>query len=125
VLLVVFGAGASFDSVPHLPPPAPPSEGGAVQNNWTPVKEVTVAPHEFVRPPLANQLFDTRPIFVDLMEKFKDCQPLVPLLRQSGTSIEKKLAEFREQAMAFPPLRRSLAAVQYYLHFALWHCQQL
>lgn len=58
-----------------------------------------------------------------LMEQFKDCQPLVPLLRQSGVSIEKKLAEFREQATTFPQLHRSLAAIQYYLHFALWNCQ--
>jgi hypothetical protein len=121
VLLVVFGAGASYDSVQHLPPPAPAS--GAAQQNWVYVKEVTVAAHEVDRPPLANQLFDTRPVFEDLMQQFPDCQPLVPLLRQSGTSIEKKLAEFREQAETFPPMHRSLAAIQYYLHFALWDCQ--
>lgn len=108
MLLVVFGAGASFDSVPHLPAPGPPSEGLA---NWED------------RPPLANQLFDTRRIFVNLMEKFKDCQALVPILRHSGTSVEKKLAEFQEQAKTFPQTNRELAAIHFYLHFALWDCQ--
>jgi hypothetical protein len=109
VLLVVFGAGASYDSVPHLPAPGPPSEG---LPNWQ------------VRPPLSNQLFDTRPIFVDLMEQFKDCQPLVPLLRQPGISIERKLAEFQKQAGAFPQVNRELNAIRFYLHFALWDCQE-
>ena len=86
MLLVVFGAGSSFDSVPQLPP-GPPIEGMA---HWQEL------------PPLANQLFDTRQIFVELMEKFKDFQPLVPILRQSGSSVEKKLAEFQEQAKNVP-----------------------
>jgi hypothetical protein len=108
VLLLLFGAVSSFDSVPHLPASGPPVEGMA---NWQ------------ERPPLANQLFDTRPIFVDLMERFRDCQAIVPILRQSGTSIEKRLAEFQEQAKTFPLAHRELAAIHYYLHFALWTCQ--
>ena len=108
MLLVVFGAGASFDSVHHLPAPGPPSEGLLYWQE---------------RPPLANQLFDTRGIFVELMARFKECQALVPMLRQSGTSVEKKLAEFQEQAKTFPPAHRELAAVHYYLHFAVWTCQ--
>lgn len=74
------------------------------------------------RPPLANQLFDTRPIFVELMEKFKECQALVPILRHAGTSVEKKLAEFQEQASTFPQVHRELNAIRFYLHFALWEC---
>jgi hypothetical protein len=107
VLLVVFGAGSSYDSVPHLPAPLP----SHVERLWED------------RPPLANQLFDTRTIFVELMEQFKDCQPLVPLLRQPGISIEKKLAEFREQSSTFPQAQRELNAIRFYLHFALWDCQ--
>lgn len=57
------------------------------------------------------------------MEQFKDCQPLVPLLRQPGVSIEKKLAEFQKQAGAFPQVNRELNAIRFYLHFALWDCQ--
>jgi hypothetical protein len=107
VLLVVFGAGSSFDSVPHLP--APPRSH--TEQHWQ------------ERPPLANQLFDTRTIFVELMEQFKDCQPLVPLLRQPGISIEKKLAEFQAQSSTFPQAHRELNAIRFYLHFALWDCQ--
>jgi hypothetical protein len=84
----------------------------------------TIASHDdHHRPPLANQLFDTREIFVELMDKFRDCKALVPMLRQSGVSVEKKLAEFQEQAKTFPQVHRELAAIQYYLHFALWACQ--
>ena len=111
MLLVVFGAGASYDSYPEVPASAPP----VVQMQSSTEED---------RPPLANQLFDNREIFVALMEKFRDCQALVPILRQSGASVEKKLAEFREQGKTFPRARRELAAIQYYLHFALWTCQK-
>lgn len=111
MLLVVFGAGASYDSYPEVPASGPP------------VAQALIGGGED-RPPLANQLFDNRSIFVELMEKFKDCQALVPILRQSGISVEKKLAELREQAKTFPHAHRELAAIQYYLHFALWTCQE-
>lgn len=108
MLLVVFGAGASYDSYPEIPASAPP------------VAQVATRGY---RPPLANQLFDNRGIFVELMEQFKDCQPLVPILRQAGSSIEKKLAEFQAQAVTFPQVHRELNAIRFYLHFALWDCQ--
>jgi hypothetical protein len=106
VLLVVFGAGSSYDSF-HLFPASAASHDGHWQD----------------RPPLANQLFDSREIFVQLMQRFRDCQAIVPILRQAGTSIEKRLAEIQEQAKTFPPAHRELAAIHYYLHFALWTCQ--
>ena len=59
------------------------------------------------------------------MEQFKDCQAIVPFLRQPGVSIEKKLAEFQEQARSYPSGYRELNAVRYYLRFALWNCQEL
>ena len=111
MLLVVFGAGSSYDSYPQVPASAPPT----VQLSARTAED---------RPPLANQLFDNRGIFLLLMEKFKDCQAVVPMLRQSGASVEKKLAELREQGKTFPLARRELAAIQYYLHFALWDCQE-
>jgi hypothetical protein len=57
------------------------------------------------------------------MERFKGCQALVPPLLQPGVSIEKKLAEFEEHARTYPPLNRALAAIHFYLHFALWECE--
>jgi hypothetical protein len=37
--------------------------------------------------------------------------------------VEKKLAEFQGQARTFPQLNRALAAIHYYLHFAVGTCQ--
>jgi hypothetical protein len=105
MLLVIFGAGASFDSVPHLPPRS--------------------TPFELDRPPLANELFANRPTFVDAMDQFPDCKALVPLLRKDGVMIEKELASFREQGKSFPQRYRQLASIQYYLHFVLSTCQQV
>jgi hypothetical protein len=113
MLLVVFGAGASYDSF-HLVPAPTPSDNGPLTPKQLYWEE---------RPPLANQLFDSRPIFVDLMEQFKDCQAIVPLLQQPGVSVEKKLAEFQGQATTYPPVNRELNAIRFYLHFAIGKCQ--
>ncbi len=104
MLLVILGAGASFDSVPHLP------IGGerAVEQE---------------RPPLANRLFDNRPIFVSAMDRFPECKELVPFLRKSGVAVERELAKFQQQAQIFPRAHQELAAIRYYLHLALWDCQ--
>jgi hypothetical protein len=61
VLLVIFGAGASYDSVAHLPLSG---SGDRILNSE--------------RPPLANQLFENRPIFVKAMKRFPDCKSLCP-----------------------------------------------
>jgi hypothetical protein len=109
MLLVIFGAGASYDSASRLPPPAPGSAN----------------PDEYweSRPPLANQLFDDqRTLFRQAMDRFKNCMPLVPLLRRNP-SVERELARVREQSENYPPARRELAAIQYYLHFVLFQCQ--
>lgn len=124
MLLVIFGAGASYDSVPHLPPPVPKA-GGQVQTNFTPLIPTPTAPaHENDRPPLANQLFDGREIFVHAMDQFRDCKEIVPSLRKSGVSVEKELAKFQQQAATFPKAHQELAAIRYYLHVALWNCQE-
>ena len=112
MLLVIFGAGASYDSVPHLRaslPSVPPEQRTSVEQD---------------RPPLANQLFENRPKFVDAMERFRDCIPLVPLLRKPDIAVEQELAKFQEQAKHYAVMHRRLAAILYYLHFALWDCQQ-
>ena len=115
MLLVVFGAGASYDSVPEIPPPPAPLAA---------VRPV-VDDDENNRPPLANQLFDNRPIFLRAMQRFPDCKPLIPRLRKSGVAVEQQLAEFEEQADKFPPRHQQLAAIKYYLHLALCECQVL
>ena len=115
MLLVIFGAGASFDSFPECPPekvlPAlrPPLAANHYEND---------------RPPLANQLFDNRPNFIEAMTRFPDCLPLIPQLRRAGVVVERELADLQQQAATFPPAHRELAAIRFYLHFALWECQK-
>ena len=115
MLLVVFGAGASYDSVPHLPP------GGILPA----VRPAMVDNHpENTRPPLASQLFDTRPLFVEAMRRFRECLEVIPLLRKPDVLVERELAELREQAKQFPRVHQELAAILFYLHFAIWESQR-
>ncbi len=69
MLLVIFGAGASHDSVPHM---------NAIGAGYDPE-----------RPPLANQLFDGRGIFLAVMEQFRECMEIVPFLGRIWYSVEK------------------------------------
>jgi len=115
VLLVVFGAGASFDSVPHLrPTEVLPAVRPAMQNDH----------FENDRLPLANQLFDTRPMFVQAMQQFPDCLAVIPQLRKEGVIVEAELATIRAQARTYSRAHRELAAIIFYIHFAIWECQK-
>jgi hypothetical protein len=115
VLLVIFGAGASYDSVPDFVPGARLKARVAAAAGGNP---------EDLRPPLANELFDNRPLFVNAMTRFPEFLPLVPILRKKGVAVEKELARFQAQADKFPRVHQELAAIRYYLHFALWECQR-
>lgn len=115
MLLVIFGAGASYDSVLHLPPPP---LGYLTQSK----RIETYGPHEEFRPPLANQLFDDRTSFVQFMENYPACKPLVNLLR-GKVQVERQLAKFEQEAKTFPVRYRQLAAIRFYLHEMLWNCQ--
>lgn len=119
MLLVIFGAGASYDSVPHLPPPAP---GASAQNNWTPTVQRTPSAYEQFRPPLANQLFEDRSLFVDAMQAFPECMPIIPLLR-GVLPVEQQLAALELQEKTYPARRSQLLAIRFYLHTVLWQCQ--
>ena len=106
MLMVVFGAGASYDSVPSRPP----ASGD-------------IFPGSENRPPLADQLFDDRPRFIEAMKRFPRCQPIIPYLQnRKGVLIERALEELRGEAGEYPERHRQLAAVRYYLHFVLWEC---
>lgn len=107
MLLVIFGAGASYDSVAHIPPPG----------------RATTLGFELQRPPLANQLFDGRRPFVESMQRYPDFKALATELRFGG-QIERQLAVFEQQAKTFPDRHRQLAAIRYYLHDILWHCEK-
>jgi hypothetical protein len=107
-LMVVFGAGASYDSIPAYGP------SGA-----------HVAEIEDKRPPLADQLFDNRPEFASALARFEACLPIVPYLRHrpQNTTVEQVLERFQAEASDDPQRFRQLAAVRYYLHFLLWQSE--
>ena len=105
MLMVVFGAGASFDSVPHRPPRKPYQQ------------------MEY-RPPLASELFGDREQFERAMEQFPKCLPVIPHLRRQGNLVEQELERVQTDAAQDPERHRQLAAIRYYLHFMLSECVQ-
>jgi hypothetical protein len=112
MLLVVFGAGASYDSDPYNRP------------EYNPASRIErLAAIEEHRPPLANRLFDHRPQFIDAMNMFSDCKPLIPHLRRAGVAVEQELARFQHEAESYPGRESQLGAIRYYLRKAIWECQ--
>lgn len=54
------------------------------------------------RPPLANELFENRPLFSDMIERFPDCQPIVLRLRSlEGETLEAALEDLQTQDESF------------------------
>ena len=102
--MVIFGAGASYDSVPTYPPGSPAYVyGGDSSNNH-------------FRPPLANELFENRPMFAEAILKYPECQPIVPRLRTlRKESLEEALADILEQSKSSLRALKQLAAVRCYL----------
>jgi hypothetical protein len=100
MLLVIFGAGASFDSLPTYPP-GTYIPGGLEDLN---------------RPPLANELFANRPLFAESISFYPQCQPIIPQLRTLGKhSLESVLQDLQTKADYHPRVHQQLAAVRYYL----------
>jgi hypothetical protein len=69
MLMVIFGAGASYDSSPIYPPDSGPP--------WATSNDEHNA---FNRPPLAKDLFANRPLFLEALELFPQCKSIVPRL---------------------------------------------
>ena len=110
-LLVIFGAGASYDSNPSLPSEREANGG---------------------RPPLAKNLFDERPEFLTAIKRFSRCAPIVRPLRRvilAGENIEGELTRLEREASTYPERKCQLLAVQYFLReivdytVARWHDQ--
>ena len=107
MLMVIFGAGASYDSFPSAP--APPR--AAFQDYEQ-------------RPPLASQLFAQRDFFRDVARRYPKCLPLIAELEprtKAGTSVEQFLEEY--QAHADEEGRSQLWSIQYYLRDVIQKCQ--
>jgi hypothetical protein len=105
MLMVIFGAGASYDSSPDLPPlnpllPVPP-------------------PLEPWRPPLTSELFlDTSGRFGDIVQRYPRLRYILPFLRrpQNNRSVEQQLELYQDEAMEDKERKRQLFSVRYYLH---------
>src|SRR2546427_4996067 len=101
MLMVVFGAGASWDSYKGLVPPNV----------------------NHLRLPLANGLFDSR--FGDDYRLFPKCQPLIQRLQGPDINVENVLEKFQSEANLYPTRRTQLTAIRYYLNYMLSRCQSV
>ena len=104
--MIVFGAGASFDSVSTFPPGS------------------RLGTEEEYRPPLADGLFENRGWFAAVLSNYPECGPIVPYLRDlKGGSIELVLQELQDEAESkYAKRHQQLAAVRFYLQNLLWGC---
>lgn len=105
MLMVVFGAGASYDSVP----------GRSVKQGF-PRGSLNY------RPPLADELFADSPEFVDPIKRFPMLHRLLPRLRHipEGRTVEAELGRLQAEGVDDPERVRQLAAVRCYLHYLIW-----
>ncbi|HXP84381.1 MAG TPA: hypothetical protein VN841_06655 [Bryobacteraceae bacterium] len=105
MLMVIFGAGASYDSCPSFPPDRLPRQDFAL------------------RPPLAKELFLPLPQFRGRSSQFGGrFQPLLSYL-ETQHDIETVLEGFREEAEHDEERRRQLWAIRYYLRDIVQDCE--
>ena len=105
MLLTIFGAGASYDSVDLDVVPR--------------LSDEVLTGFRF-RPPLANQLFDERPEFVSAMNRHPQMSTLIPRLRRasqaaSGKTVEAVLRDIQDEATGYPQRKSHLMALEFYL----------
>jgi hypothetical protein len=105
MLMVIFGAGASYDSFARHSP------------------ESKMYPED--RPPLAIELFDDRPAFAKILRLFPDCQSVASDLRHRDPKqgVEQVLERLQSESVNDPIGQREMAAVRYYLQKIIWDCE--
>ena len=94
--MVVFGAGASYDSAPFYPPHS---------QSLLPVQD------EQRRPPLAKELFENRNVFATAVSNLPRCKAINIRLRglPEDTSIEQELQKIQAEAEGDPEAKREAA----------------
>jgi hypothetical protein len=118
MLMVIFGAGASYDSAPDFPPPQPQ----AGQQSFDPPPPPP-NPREIWRPPLTPKLFlDSDGEFGSIVRNYPKLLPVLPHLRRpsSGKSVEEELEAWQAEASGDPERKRQLFSIRYYLHDLLF-----
>jgi hypothetical protein len=103
--VVIFGAGASYDSFSSLPP-----------ETWD-------RPSLPDRPSLAKELFLPLQEFRGISRNYRRLQPLVPYL-EATENVEDVLEEFRVKAETDAECRSQLLAIRYYLREVIASCQR-
>ena len=115
LLTVVFGAGASFDSIPAV---------SSISDFRLPRGERRRRDQYQAdyRPPLGSQLFEARPFFDKVLAEHRSIAILAKQLRAlpSTVGLESELDRLQEKARGDPTLRRELASMRYYLKRVLW-----
>lgn len=108
MIMVIFGAGASYDSVPSKPPSEYPRQ------------------KLLDRPPLANELFLDDGVFQKALTRYPQCHPIVPYLQNpvARASIEGALETLQRDSETDIDRKRQLAAVRFYLRDVIWECEQ-
>lgn len=104
VLMVIFGAGASYDCCSSFPPT------GSRNPLWH-------------RLPLAKELFLSLPQFRVISRNYARFQPLLPYL-EAKENVEEILEGFRAEAETDADRRSQLLAIQYYLREVIRSCQR-
>ncbi len=100
MLMVIFGAGASYDSLGVLPP------------------GVTLGQNSL---PLADHLFDWR--FRNEINLFDQLKPVVQIFQRAGAKVEQELQALQSQVTEDRERFKQLAAIRYYLQVMLYNCQ--
>jgi hypothetical protein len=113
MLLVIVGAGASFQCLP---------EDISTRLNTNRGRE-----YRENRPPLAQNLFDLRESFGAVLEQHQECATIVGDLRRilranREASIERELEKIQEEAKDYPPDRVALIEIRRYLQEILENC---
>jgi hypothetical protein len=111
MLMVIFGAGASYDS------------WSSRRVSGRAIDERNIVPS---RPPLADELFSNVPEFRKLLDAYPKCRPLVPRLEpqaKGSVSLEDRLEQFDSQASTDPERQRQLLSIRYYLRDLIQDCE--
>ncbi|HEY4848872.1 MAG TPA: SIR2 family protein [Methylocella sp.] len=111
MIMVIFGAGASYDSVPSRSPKSAMYGRQFLPN----------------RPPLASELFLDLGFFTDSLGRFPQCKPIVPYLRSiaPGETFEHVMETLQAEGETDPERQRQMAAIRFYLHYGIWECERL
>jgi len=122
MLMIVLGAGASYDSsIDHPAPLNPEQENGSYirrkdQSGFYPAA---------TRPPLAFQLFELRSMFADAAQSLPKCQIPISDLRnlKHDISVEQQLEKMGKDALSYIEGQRQLISMRFYLQWIIRSCQ--